>query len=78
MKAFAAGDMKTVRTEPLRSVEVIKLLASYGYMGAVKATLKILGVDVNPAHLPNGALLVEQAGKLQRELEALGFFDWVK
>ena len=38
----------------------------------------MLGVNVGPARLPNGSLTVEQAKTLRGQLEALGFFDWVK
>jgi N-acetylneuraminate lyase len=78
MKAFAAGDLKTAREEQLRSVKLIQLLAGRGYMGAAKATMKLLGVDVGPARLPNGSLNAEQQGALRADLETLGFFDWVR
>ena len=78
IKAFHAGDIKTAREEQFRSVRLIQLLASYGYMGAAKATMKMLGVEVGPARLPNGSLSSDQATKLQAELDALGFFDWVR
>jgi N-acetylneuraminate lyase len=58
-------------------VQLIKLLASHGYMGAAKATMEILGVNVGPARLPNGTLTAGQKKKLRGELEALGFFDWI-
>ena len=78
MKAFAAGDLKTAREEQLRSVRLIELLASRGYMGAAKATMQMLGVDVGPARLPNGSLNALQQVALRADLEDLGFFDWVK
>jgi N-acetylneuraminate lyase len=76
--AFQKGDLATARTEQMRSVRVIQVLAARGYMGAAKATMQMLGVDVGPARLPNGSLTTEQAGELRRELEALGFFGWLK
>ena len=75
--AFHAGDLQSAREEQFRSVRLIQLLASYGYMGAAKATMKMLGVDVGPARLPNGSLSPEQAAKLRSELETLGYFDWL-
>ncbi|MDB6028202.1 MAG: Dihydrodipicolinate synthetase [Verrucomicrobiales bacterium] len=78
MAAFAKGDLVTARKEQLRSVELIQLLASYGFMGAAKATMKMIGVDVGPARLPNRTLTKEQASKLQAELERLGYFEWLK
>ncbi len=55
----------------------MQTLASYGYMGAAKATMKMLGVDIGPARLPNANLTAEQVKELRANLEALGFFDWI-
>src|SRR5262249_39999814 len=49
LAAFAKGDLETARTEQFRGVQIIQLFASYGYMGAAKAAMKMLGVDVGPA-----------------------------
>jgi N-acetylneuraminate lyase len=46
-------------------------------MGAAKATMQMLGIDVGPARLPNTSLTPEQADKLRGELEALGYFNWL-
>lgn len=77
LRAFAAGDLATAREEQFRGVQLIKLLGSHGYMGAAKATMEMLGVDVGPARLPNGTLSADQRKKLRGELETLGFFDWI-
>ncbi len=76
--AFERGDLPAARDEQFRSVQLIALLASRGYMGAAKATMKMLGVDVGPARLPNGSLSAEQQATLRADLEKLGFFEWVK
>jgi N-acetylneuraminate lyase len=47
-------------------------------MGAAKAVMKMLGVDVGPARLPCGNLDDAQTQALRFELEQLGFFEWVK
>ncbi|OGV70691.1 MAG: N-acetylneuraminate lyase [Lentisphaerae bacterium RIFOXYA12_FULL_48_11] len=78
MKAFAAGDMAAARKEQYCSVQLIKVLYGYGYMGAAKATMKMLGVDVGPARLPNTNPDVEQVARLRADLEKIGFFDWIK
>jgi N-acetylneuraminate lyase len=77
MAAFERGDLATARTEQLRSTQLIGLLARYGYMGAAKATMAMLGVDVGPARLPNGTLPSAQRDQLRQELETLGFFQWI-
>jgi N-acetylneuraminate lyase len=78
MRAFAAGDLATARMEQFRSVQLVQLLAGVGFMGAAKAVMAMLGVDVGPARLPNGTPTPEQVTKLRSDLEQLGFFDWVK
>jgi len=78
IKAFRAGDLAAARQEQFRSVQLIGLLAGYGYMGAAKAVMGFLGVDVGPARLPNGSLGAEQVKELRARLEAMGFFDWLK
>lgn len=78
LKAFAAGDLATARKEQLRGAQLVQALVRHGYMGAAKATMKMLGVDVGPARLPNGSLSAEQAIVLRGELERLGFFDWIR
>lgn len=77
-RAFDAGELATARDEQFRSVQLVAALASRGFMGAAKATMKMLGVDVGPARLPNGNLDAAQVAQLRGDLETLGFFDWVK
>jgi N-acetylneuraminate lyase len=76
--AFYAGNIEIARREQTRSVLLIQKLAAYGYMGAAKATMKMLGVDVGPARLPCGNLSTDQVTTLRNDLEAMGFFDWVR
>jgi N-acetylneuraminate lyase len=76
--AFERGDLAQAREEQFRGVRLIQLFASYGYMGAAKAAMKMLGVDVGPARLPNNTLSPKQVASLRGELEIMGFFDWVR
>jgi N-acetylneuraminate lyase len=78
LAAFERGDLPAAREEQFRSVRLVQLLARYGYMGAAKATLALLGVDVGPARLPHSNPSPEQITKLRQDLEALGFFDWIR
>jgi N-acetylneuraminate lyase len=75
--AFSKGDLAAAREEQFRSVRLITLLIGYGYMGAAKAVMKMLGVDVGPARLPNASLTPAQSEKLRSELTEMGFFDWI-
>jgi N-acetylneuraminate lyase len=75
--AFAKGDLAAARTEQLRSVQLVALLARFGYMAAAKTVMSFLGVDVGPARLPHGNLSSEQRTDLNRSLDELGFFKWI-
>jgi N-acetylneuraminate lyase len=77
MAAFTAGDLDAARAEQFRSVQLIELLASFGYMAAAKAVMGLLGVEVGPARLPHANLSAEQHAQLHSGLERLGFFDWL-
>ena len=76
--AFERGDLPTARAAQHRSTQLIALLARYGYMGAAKATMTMLGVNLGPARLPNTTPALEQMRKLRGELETMGFFDWIR
>lgn len=77
LKAFAAGDLPTAREEQYRAVRMIQVLVRHGFIGAAKAVMKMLGVDVGPARLPISSLSATQAATLRQELEAIGFFEWI-
>ncbi len=76
--AFERGDLAAARVEQFRSAEMIQLLSGYGFMGAAKALMTMLGVDVGPARLPNGNLRPEQVAELRGRLESMGYFDWIR
>ena len=76
--AFNQGDLATAREEQFRSVRLIQLVASYGYMGAAKAVMEMLNIPVGPARLPHNNLTKEQSTELRSKLDSMGFFDWVK
>ena len=78
LSAFARGDIAAARDEQFRGVQLIRLFSSPGYMAAAKATMGMLGVNVGPARLPNSNLTLNQVTQLRRELETMGFFDWIK
>jgi N-acetylneuraminate lyase len=78
MAAFERGDMTAAREEQFKSVQLIQLLSRFGYMGAAKGLMEMLGVPVGPPRLPNRAITPAQLGQLRQQLETLDFFNWVK
>jgi N-acetylneuraminate lyase len=77
IKAFAAGDLTAARAEQLRSVRLIEIVNRYGFMGATKTVMQMLGVEVGPPRLPLARLSGERIA-LRSELEQAGFFDWIR
>jgi N-acetylneuraminate lyase len=75
--AFAGRDIVAAREEQFRGARLVQLLSRHGYMGAAKAVMKMLGVDVGPPRLPNVALTAGQAKELRGELGGMGFFEWL-
>lgn len=74
LAAVERGDLAAARAEQFRSVQLIELLAGFGYMAAAKAVMGFLGVEVGPARLPNGNLTAEQTARLRVRLDQLGVF----
>jgi N-acetylneuraminate lyase len=76
MAAYHRGDLTTARQEQLKSIQLIKTIAGYGYLPAAKHVMELLGVPVGTARLPLSTLRSEQKKSLQIELENIGFFEW--
>ncbi|MCX7046387.1 MAG: dihydrodipicolinate synthase family protein [Candidatus Sumerlaeota bacterium] len=77
LRHFAEGDLDAAREEQFRSVRLIQTLVRYGFMGAAKAVMNMLGVNVGPARLPILNLTPAQSTQLRRDLEEMGFFEWI-
>ena len=78
LRAFAAGDLNAAREEQFRGVQLVRALSDFGYMGAAKALMEMLGIPVGPARLPNTSLTAKQAAELRHKLEELGLFGWIE
>lgn len=76
MAAFDEGDLQTARECQLRSVRMIHILASKGYMACAKKVMGWHGVDLGPARLPLPNIDSATETELKSELEAIGFFQW--
>jgi N-acetylneuraminate lyase len=77
LRAFSAGDLASAREEQFRGAQLVQALGNFGYLGATKALMEMLGVRVGPARLPNTNLTAEQKSGLRGKLEEMGFFEWI-
>jgi N-acetylneuraminate lyase len=77
IRNFQNGDLPAARDEQFRSVRLVELLSKFGFMGAAKSVMAMLGVSVGPPRLPHTGLDAEQSSQLRTSLESMGFFDWI-
>jgi N-acetylneuraminate lyase len=77
MRSFREADWSGARDAQLKVVQSIRLLAARGYLAASKALMKMLGVNLGPVRLPLERLTPPEEAHLRRELESLGFFEWI-
>ena len=78
LAAFREGRIDDARADQRRSVRMIDVLDGYGYMGAAKCAMRLVGVDCGPVRRPLRALDDAQVAALHRDLEELGFFEWIR
>lgn len=71
LAAVAANDLATARALQYRGVELVEVLARYGYLPAAKELLRARGIDLGPVRLPHADLTPEARAALRRELEPL-------
>jgi len=77
LRAFNGGDLARAREEQFRGAQLVQALGNFGYLGAAKALMEMLGVPVGPARLPNTNPTAEQKAGLRGKLEAMCFFEWI-
>ena len=58
-----------------RAANSIEMIASFGYVPAVKKIMQWIGLDCGPARPPLANPSDEQSEKLRAELDAAGFFE---
>jgi N-acetylneuraminate lyase len=78
LEHLAAGRLEEAREHQYRSVLLIRLLASAGYLAAAREVMGMLGAPVGPPRQPNSRLDEAAREKLKSSLEQLGFFDWIR
>jgi len=73
--AHATGDLARGLELQMRANQVTTVLSKLGFLGALKATMGILGFDCGRPRLPNLALPDGAQDRLRSSLEAVGFAE---
>ena len=71
MRTFESGDMAAARAAQLCATEMVKTLAGFGFTGASKAVMAMVGVDCGPVRSPLRNLSAEQLTALYDKLAPL-------
>ncbi|MEM9383213.1 MAG: dihydrodipicolinate synthase family protein [Planctomycetota bacterium] len=72
MDRHEEGEVEAARALQARSIDIVRALSSYGYVGASRALMEHLGVPVGPPRLPIAGLGAAQRDALLRWLDAVG------
>ncbi|MEX1018815.1 MAG: dihydrodipicolinate synthase family protein [Litorilinea sp.] len=72
--SWAAKDMARGTELQLQANEVTRILFGYGFMGAMKEVMRMLGLDCGQPRLPNRPFSAEKSAALKAELDAVDFF----
>ena len=72
--SFESNNEQRARQLQAQSVQMIRILASYGYMGAAKSVMRMFGIDCGPVRSPNRNLSESQVAELFARLRELEYF----
>ena len=76
--AFRRGNLDDARRCQTQACAMIEPLLRYPGIPATKAIMKLTGLDLGPCRLPLQTLTCDQEASLERELRAIGLFDWIR
>jgi N-acetylneuraminate lyase len=76
--AHEGGDAERARALQSRAALLVETLGRHGYPAAAKALMKLLGVDCGPVRPPLVGLAPGAEIAIRRDLERIGFFDWIR
>ncbi|KAA3660192.1 MAG: N-acetylneuraminate lyase [Calditrichaeota bacterium] len=76
IKAFDAKNLDKARSLQYNAVKMVRIFYKYGGQPAIKATMKLIGLDCGHNLLPHQTLDAAQIDSLKNDLTSIGFFDW--
>ena len=78
LAAWHDGDIEEARRQQSRSQELVRTFVRYGARSAQKAIMSLIGFDCGPSRLPVASLSKLQTEALRKDLETIGYFDWIQ
>jgi N-acetylneuraminate lyase len=76
MQAFNNSDLEQARELQGLSMKIVDIIASYGYSGAAKALMNLLGLNMGPVRLPLKTPAESDIQNLKSELKETCFWDY--
>lgn len=77
MDAFRRRDIEEAQAWQVKAVQMVRLLMRYGGNPAIKAMMQLIDLDCGPMRQPQQTLTAKEIERLRRDLEQLGFFEWI-
>jgi N-acetylneuraminate lyase len=76
MQAFNEGNIERARKLQGLSMKIVDIIASYGYSGAAKALMNLLGLNMGPVRLPLKTPVESDIQNLKSELKETSFWNY--
>jgi len=76
--AFERGDLQSAQKYQSLSVHKVKHFFRFRGLPAIKASMKLIGLDCGPVRLPLQKLTAEEYKELEKSLTEIGFFEWAR
>jgi N-acetylneuraminate lyase len=76
MAAHAAGDREKAEQLQGEAVTLVLIMLKHGGLPAIKACMKLIGLDCGPTRLPLRTLDIAAHGALEQDLRDAGYFNW--
>jgi N-acetylneuraminate lyase len=76
--AYQRGDLPAAQADQRRAAAFITVMIRHGGLPALKAMMKMIGMDCGPPRLPLRPLGDAEAQRLDAELRQMGFFEWAR
>jgi N-acetylneuraminate lyase len=76
--AFERGDLEAAQKYQYLSVQSVRHFFRFRGLPAIKASMKMIGLDCGPIRLPLQTLSAEEHKELEKSLTEIGFFDWAR